>query len=100
MMFLSNINYVIVAVVGGLRVTAGAISIGDVQAFLRYTCQFSMPLTQMAAMVNLLQSGVAGRAGHSPARRPGADLRRRRRAGEEALGCGHGQADAVGHRHE
>jgi ATP-binding cassette subfamily B protein len=59
MMFLGNLNFVIIAVVGGLRVTAGALTIGDVQAILQYTRQFQMPLTQMAAMVNLLQSGVA-----------------------------------------
>jgi len=59
MMFLGNLNYVIIAVIGGLRVTSGALTIGDVQAFLQYTRQFQMPLTQMAAMVNLLQSGVA-----------------------------------------
>ncbi|HEX6419332.1 MAG TPA: ABC transporter ATP-binding protein [Acidimicrobiales bacterium] len=59
MMFLSNLNYVAIAVVGGLRITSGAMTIGDVQAFLQYTRQFSMPLTQMASMVNLLQSGVA-----------------------------------------
>ncbi len=59
MMFLGNLNYVIIAVVGGLKVTSGALTIGDVQAVLQYTRQFQMPLTQMAAMVNLLQSGVA-----------------------------------------
>ena len=59
MMFLGNLNYVVIAVIGGLRVTSGAMTIGDVQAFLQYTRQFSMPLTQMASMVNLLQSGVA-----------------------------------------
>ncbi|HET9609435.1 MAG TPA: ABC transporter ATP-binding protein, partial [Acidimicrobiales bacterium] len=59
MMFLGNLNYVVIAVVGGLRVTSGALTIGDVQAFLQYTRQFQMPLTQMASMINLLQSGVA-----------------------------------------
>jgi len=59
MMFLGNLNYVIIAVVGGLKVTSGALTIGDVQAILQYTRQFQMPLTQVAAMVNLLQSGVA-----------------------------------------
>ena len=59
MMFLGNVGYVVIAVIGGLRVTSGAITIGDVQAILQYMRQFSMPLTQMAAMVNLLQSGVA-----------------------------------------
>ncbi|MDQ0931108.1 ABC transporter ATP-binding protein [Streptomyces turgidiscabies] len=59
MMFVSNINYVLVAVVGGLRVASGALSIGDVQAFVQYSRQFSMPLTQVASMANLVQSGVA-----------------------------------------
>jgi ATP-binding cassette subfamily B multidrug efflux pump len=59
MMFIGNINYVLVAVVGGLRVASGAISLGDVQAFIQYTRQFSHPLTQVASMANLLQSGIA-----------------------------------------
>ncbi|MFF1505871.1 ABC transporter ATP-binding protein [Streptomyces sp. NPDC058326] len=59
MFFVSNINYVLVAVVGGLRVASGTLSIGDVQAFIQYSRQFSMPLTQVASMANLLQSGVA-----------------------------------------
>ncbi|MFD7093984.1 ABC transporter ATP-binding protein [Streptomyces xanthophaeus] len=59
MAFLSNINYVLVAVVGGLRVASGTLSIGDVQAFIQYSRQFSMPLTQVASMANLVQSGVA-----------------------------------------
>ncbi|MCQ9130542.1 ABC transporter ATP-binding protein [Streptomyces hilarionis] len=59
MMFLSNLNYVLVAVVGGLRVASGALSIGDVQAFIQYSRQFSQPLTQVASMANLVQSGVA-----------------------------------------
>ncbi len=57
--FMSNVNYVLVAVVGGLRVASGALSIGDVQAFIQYSRQFSMPLTQVASMANLVQSGVA-----------------------------------------
>ena len=59
MMFFGNLNYVVIAVVGGLRVTSGAITLGDVQAFIQYSRQFSMPLTQLASMANLLQSGVA-----------------------------------------
>ncbi|MGP9020973.1 ABC transporter ATP-binding protein [Streptomyces sp. BR1] len=59
MMFISNLNYVLVAVVGGLRVASGTLSIGDVQAFIQYSRQFSMPLTQVASMANLVQSGVA-----------------------------------------
>ncbi|OKK07982.1 multidrug ABC transporter ATP-binding protein [Streptomyces sp. CB03234] len=59
MLFISNLNYVLVAVVGGLRVASGSLSIGDVQAFIQYSRQFSMPLTQVASMANLVQSGVA-----------------------------------------
>ncbi|GGQ15177.1 multidrug ABC transporter ATP-binding protein [Streptomyces roseolilacinus] len=59
MFFVSNLNYVLVAVVGGLRVASGTLSIGDVQAFVQYSRQFSMPLTQVASMANLMQSGVA-----------------------------------------
>ncbi|HWO65431.1 MAG TPA: ABC transporter ATP-binding protein [Umezawaea sp.] len=59
MMFLSNISYVVVAVVGGLRITSGAMSLGEVQAFLQYSRQFTQPLTQVASMANLMQSGVA-----------------------------------------
>jgi ATP-binding cassette subfamily B multidrug efflux pump len=59
MMFVGNLNYVLVAVVGALRIAAGALSLGSVQAFIQYSRQFSQPLTQMASMANLLQSGVA-----------------------------------------
>ena len=59
MFFIGNINYVLVAVVGGLRVASGAISLGDVQAFIQYSRQFSQPITAVASMANLLQSGVA-----------------------------------------
>jgi ATP-binding cassette subfamily B multidrug efflux pump len=59
MMFVANINYVLVAVIGGLRVASGALSIGDVQAFIQYSRQFTQPLTQLAAMIQVLQSGVA-----------------------------------------
>ncbi|MGH8889078.1 MAG: ABC transporter ATP-binding protein [Acidothermaceae bacterium] len=59
MMFLGNLNYVFIAVVGGLRVASGSMSLGDVQAFIQYSRQFTQPLTQVASMANLLQSGVA-----------------------------------------
>jgi ATP-binding cassette subfamily B multidrug efflux pump len=59
MMFIGNVNYVLVAVVGGLRVASGSLSLGDVQAFIQYSRQFSQPLTQVASMANLVQSGVA-----------------------------------------
>ena len=59
MMFIGNLNYVVIAVLGGLRVASGTMSLGDVQAFIQYTRQFTQPLTQVASMANLLQSGVA-----------------------------------------
>ncbi|UDY25326.1 ABC transporter ATP-binding protein/permease [Nocardioides sp. Kera G14] len=59
MMFIGNLNFVAVAVVGGLRVAHGALTVGEIQAFIQYSRQFNMPLTQMASMMNLLQSGVA-----------------------------------------
>ena len=59
MFFVGNLSYVFVAVVGGLRVAAGQLSLGDVQAFITYSRQFTQPLTQIASMANLLQSGVA-----------------------------------------
>jgi ATP-binding cassette subfamily B multidrug efflux pump len=59
MMFIGNLNYVLVAVVGGLRVASGSLSLGDVQAFIQYSRQFSQPLTQVASIANLVQSGVA-----------------------------------------
>ncbi|WP_394555195.1 ABC transporter ATP-binding protein [Agromyces sp. MMS24-JH15] len=58
-MFVGNLVYVAIAVVGGLMVAAGSISLGDVQAFIQYSRQFTQPLSQLGAMVNLLQSGVA-----------------------------------------
>ncbi|MGW3897879.1 ABC transporter ATP-binding protein [Micromonospora profundi] len=59
MMFIGNLSYVAIAVVGGLRVASGTMSLGDVQAFIQYSRQFTQPLTQLASMANLLQSGVA-----------------------------------------
>ncbi|MGC4941347.1 ABC transporter ATP-binding protein [Kribbella sp. DT2] len=59
MMFIGNLNYVVIAVIGGLRVASGTMSLGDVQAFIQYSRQFTQPLTQVASMANLLQSGVA-----------------------------------------
>ena len=59
MQFLANLNYVVIAVIGGYRVASGALSLGDVQAFIQYSRQFTMPITQVASQMNLLQSGVA-----------------------------------------
>jgi ATP-binding cassette subfamily B multidrug efflux pump len=59
MMFIGNLTYVAIAVIGGLRVASGSMSLGDVQAFIQYSRQFTQPLTQLASMANVLQSGVA-----------------------------------------
>ena len=59
MMFVGNLNYLMIAVVGGLRVASGSMGLGDVQAFIQYSRQFTQPLTQTASMMNVLQSGVA-----------------------------------------
>ncbi|WP_375430110.1 ABC transporter ATP-binding protein [uncultured Friedmanniella sp.] len=59
MMFVGNLNYVVIAVLGGLRVASGTLNLGDVQAFIQYSRQFTQPLTQVASMANLLQSGIA-----------------------------------------
>ncbi|HEU4849164.1 MAG TPA: ABC transporter ATP-binding protein [Terrimesophilobacter sp.] len=59
MMFVGNLVYVAIAVVGGLQVAGGAMRIGDIQAFIQYSRQFTQPLTQLGSMANLLQSGVA-----------------------------------------
>ena len=54
-----NLNYVAIAVVGGLMVATGRISLGDVQAFIQYSRQFTMPITQVAGIMNVLQSTAA-----------------------------------------
>jgi ATP-binding cassette subfamily B protein len=59
MMFVGNLNYLMIAVIGGLKVASGTMGLGDVQAFIQYSRQFTMPLTQTASMMNVLQSGVA-----------------------------------------
>ena len=59
MFLVGNLNYVVIAVLGGLRVASGQMNLGDVQAFIQYSRQFTQPLTQVASMANLLQSGVA-----------------------------------------
>ena len=59
MMFIGNLVYVAIAVVGGLFVSNGSMSLGDVQAFIQYSRQFTQPLSQLGSMANLLQSGVA-----------------------------------------
>jgi len=58
-MFVGNLVYVAVAVVGGIMVANGTLPLGDVQAFIQYSRQFQQPLSQLGSMANLLQSGVA-----------------------------------------
>ena len=57
--FLSNLNYVAIAVIGGVQVANGTMSLGDVQAFIQYSRQFTMPITQVASIMNVLQSAIA-----------------------------------------
>jgi ATP-binding cassette, subfamily B, multidrug efflux pump len=59
MNFLGNLNYVAIAVIGGLRVASGTMTLGDVQAFIQYSRQFTWPITQLASIMNVLQSAVA-----------------------------------------
>ncbi|WP_271810968.1 ABC transporter ATP-binding protein [Clostridium beijerinckii] len=59
MRFVSNIGYVIVCVVGGYLATLGKISIGDIQAFIQYSNQFTQPIVQTANIANIIQSTVA-----------------------------------------
>ncbi len=57
--FIGNLGYVAVAVLGGLQVATGHITLGSIQAFIQYVRQFNTPLSQVAGMYNTLQSGVA-----------------------------------------
>jgi ATP-binding cassette subfamily B protein len=59
MNFIGNIGYVFVSVVGGIMITRGMIVIGDVQAFIQYSRQFTMPITQLANIANIIQSTIA-----------------------------------------
>ena len=59
MQFLANLNYVVIAVLGGYWVASGRISLGDITAFIQYSRQFTMPITQIASQMNMLQSGLA-----------------------------------------
>ena len=57
--FVANINYVLICVIGGIQVANGQMSLGDVQAFVQYSRQFTMPITQTASIANVIQSAVA-----------------------------------------
>lgn len=58
-MLISNINFVAIAVLGGIRVANGAMTIGSVQAFIQYSRSFTQPISMIASTINLLQSGIA-----------------------------------------
>src|SRR5690606_14448814 len=59
MTFISYLSYVLVAVAGGLRVASGSITLGDATAFIQYSREFTQPVSEMASIANMLQSGVA-----------------------------------------
>ena len=59
MTFISNLNYVAICVIGGVQVASGQMSLGDVQAFIQYSRQFTFPIIQAASIANVLQSAVA-----------------------------------------
>jgi ATP-binding cassette subfamily B multidrug efflux pump len=59
MQFIANLNYVAICVIGGIQVANGTMSLGDVQAFVQYSRQFTMPITQTASIANVIQSAVA-----------------------------------------
>ena len=59
MNFLGNLNYVAIAVIGGIQVANGTMSLGDVQAFIQYSRTFTMPITQLASISNVFQSAIA-----------------------------------------
>lgn len=83
MIFVSNLNFVAVCVIGGLRVASGTMTLGDVQAFIQYVQQFGQPIGNVASVANVLQSAVASaervfemldESEESPDRHPAADL--------------------------
>jgi ATP-binding cassette, subfamily B, multidrug efflux pump len=59
MTFISNLNYVAICVIGGVQVATGQMTLGDVQAFIQYSRQFTMPIIQVASIANVIQSAVA-----------------------------------------
>jgi ATP-binding cassette subfamily B protein len=59
MVFMGNVQFILIAVVGGLRISSGAMSVGDMQALIQYARQFSQPLTHLASMTATFQSGIA-----------------------------------------
>jgi ATP-binding cassette subfamily B protein len=59
MQFVGNLNYVAIAVIGGYRIASGTMSLGDVQAFIQYSRQFTMPIMQIAGQANVILSGLA-----------------------------------------
>ncbi len=56
--FVTNINYIVVALVGALKIINGSMSVGEVQAFIQYARQFQQPFTSLSQMIGILQSGL------------------------------------------
>lgn len=96
MMFAGNLSYVAVAVVGALKVLSGQLTLGDVQAFVQYSRQFTQPVSQLASMATQLQSGVASAervfdlldAEEEPADGIGVSMAQHSGSGESSLGDG------------
>lgn len=59
MTFLGNLNYLVVAVLGSIRITSGAMTVGELQAFIQYARLYTQPISALAGMMNMLQSGLA-----------------------------------------
>jgi ATP-binding cassette subfamily B multidrug efflux pump len=103
MQFITNINYVAIAVIGGYRVASGLLTLGAVTAFIQYSRQFTMPITQIAGQMNMLQSGIASAERvfeFLDAEEEGADFSHPSGAGPLARGTGHVLLDHVSFRYE
>ena len=103
MQLLANVNYVAIAALGGYRVASGAMSLGDVQAFIQYSRQFTMPITQIASQMNLLQSGLASAERvfeFLDAPEEALDHRATRDLGQRSTTAGHVKLDHISFRYE
>ena len=81
MQFVSYLSYVLIAVAGGLKVATGQMTLGDATAFIQYSREFSQPISEMAGVANMLQSGSPRRSGPSSCSTP------RRRTDEVTRSC-------------
>jgi ATP-binding cassette subfamily B protein len=103
MQLLANVNYVAIAALGGYRVASGAMSLGDVQAFIQYSRQFTMPITQIASQMNLLQSGLASAERvfeFLDAPEEALDHQATRDLGQRSTTAGHVKLDHISFRYE